>query len=113
MIDKISVIFQEQKLEDIESILAEEGVRNFTIYQVQGRGSHANLIDTHALNTHYQLDVFIGHSHTQSLVGALLDTLCVSQEGNGVTSVIENVLLFDNNTKNQISNPSYNHKLDL
>lgn len=32
MIDKISVIFQDQKLEDIESVLAEEGVRNFTIY---------------------------------------------------------------------------------
>lgn len=36
MIDKISIIFQEQKLNDIESILAEEGVRNFTISQVQG-----------------------------------------------------------------------------
>ncbi|MBE8571038.1 P-II family nitrogen regulator [Vibrio sp. OPT46] len=113
MIDKISVIFQVQKLGEIESILAKEGVRNFTVYQVQGRGNHSNLIDTHALNTHYQLDIFIGHSHTQSLVGALLDTLCVSQEGNGVTSVIENVLLFDNNTKNQISNPSYNHKNDV
>lgn len=78
MIDKISIIFQEQKLDDIESILAEEGVLNFTISQVQGRGRHTNVIDTHALNTHYQLDVFIGHSHTQSLVGALLDTLCVS-----------------------------------
>ena len=73
------IIFQEQKLDDIESILAEEGVRNFTISQVQERGRHTNVIDTHALNTHYQLDVFIGHSHTQSLVGALLDTLCVSQ----------------------------------
>ncbi|TYA86435.1 hypothetical protein FXE25_02795 [Vibrio cholerae] len=113
MIDKISIIFQEQKLDDIESILAEEGVRNFTISQVQERGRHTNVIDTHALNTHYQLDVFIGHSHTQSLVGALLDTLCVSQEGNGATSVIENVLLFDNNMKKQISNPSYNHKLDV
>ena len=107
------IIFQDQKLDDIESILAEEGVRNFTISQVQERGRHTNVIDTHALNTHYQLDVFIGHSHTQSLVGALLDTLCVSQEGNGVTSVIENVLLFDNNMKKQISNPSYNHKLDV
>ncbi|USD59004.1 hypothetical protein J4N45_10725 [Vibrio sp. SCSIO 43140] len=113
MIDKISVILQEQKLEDIERILSEEGVRDFTIYQVQGRGSHANLIDTHALNTHYQLDIFIGHNHTQTLVGALLDTLCVSKEGNGVTSVIRNVLLFDNNRKNQISSPSYNHKLDV
>ncbi|OOE93616.1 hypothetical protein BZG76_02535 [Salinivibrio sp. AR647] len=113
MIDKVSVIFQEQKLEDIESLLAEEGVRSFTIYQVQGRGSQANLIDTHALNTRYQLDIFIGNSHTQSLVDTLLNTLCVSQEGNGVTSVIENVLLFDNNTKNQISNPSYNHKINV
>ena len=54
MIDKISVIFQVQKLGEIESILAKEGVRNFTVYQVQGRGNHSSLIDTHALNTHYQ-----------------------------------------------------------
>ena len=40
-------------------------------------------------------------------------TVSVDLKGNGVTSVIENVLLFDNNTKNQISNPSYNHKLDV
>jgi hypothetical protein len=66
------------------------------IYQVQGRGTHAYLID---------------HRHVQSLVGVLLDTLCVSQEGIGIISVIENVLLFDNNTKSQISNPSYNHRL--
>ncbi|GMM88820.1 hypothetical protein KI743_21590 [Vibrio sp. D420a] len=110
MIDKVSVIFQEHRLEEIESILMDEGVRKFTIYPVQGRGTQANLIDTHVLSSYYKLDVFIGQNYTGRLTEILLNTVSVSQEGNGVTSVERNVLVYDNNTKQQISLSSYNHK---
>ncbi|MBD1555727.1 hypothetical protein HC752_02100 [Vibrio sp. S9_S30] len=44
MTDKVSVIVQEKKL---DLLLMGEGIRNFTTYQVQGRGTQSDLTDTY------------------------------------------------------------------
>lgn len=108
MICKISALFQESQLIIVEDLLRSEGIKRFTVFQVQGRGEFANMIDNHYLSTYYQLDIYIGQHHVTHLIDRLLEELHLSGEDEGVISVVPVSQLFSVNTKMQINDPEYN-----
>ncbi|MCK6264498.1 hypothetical protein KP803_14550 [Vibrio sp. ZSDE26] len=109
MINKISAIFIEQLLVQIEDMLTNEGVRRFTVFKVQGRGEFANMIDSHSMNAYYQMDIYIGESKTNHIVEKLLNELHNVGEDEGIITVIPVKNLFNTNTKKEIKDSNYNH----
>jgi nitrogen regulatory protein PII len=109
MVKKVSAIFREQQMIQVEEVLALEGIRCFTTFRVQGRGEFASMIDNHYLSSFCQVDVYIGDNHASDLVDKLVETLHLTGEDEGIISVMPVQELININTKSVVTDPNYNY----
>ncbi|WP_375753452.1 P-II family nitrogen regulator [Vibrio sp. HN007] len=109
MINKVSAIFREQQLMQIEPMLSKEGVLRFTTFRIQGKGEFSRMIDHHYMESYCQLDIFIGDNYVQSIVEMLLEELNFTGENEGIISVIPVQCFFNANSHSSVPNLNFNN----
>lgn len=85
---KVSAIFDELRLNDMEQALIQHGVTGFTVQKVKGRGCYFDSYNPERLIQHLQMDVYTNAEHADAIAQLIVATARVDTDSEGLVSVI-------------------------
>lgn len=84
---KVTAIFDELRLDDLERALTSHGVRGFTLSKVRGRGHYFNSFNDEQLVRHVQLDIYTSHALAEDIARLMVDALHVNTDSEGLVCI--------------------------
>ena len=86
-INKITAIFDEYRLKDVEDVLLKHSVTGFTLYPVSGRGYYFDSYNKNHLVKHIKMEIYINADNVQDIAKLIVDTAHVNAQGEGLVSI--------------------------
>lgn len=66
-IQKVTAIFDEFRLKDVEETLIRHGVKGFTLHPVRGRGEYFDSFNENHLIKHIQMEIYARSEHANDI----------------------------------------------
>ena len=85
---KVVAIFDEFRLEEVESKLIEHGVHGFTLHPVRGRGRYFDSFNKNHLIKHIQMEIYASEEQTSALCLLISGAAYSGAESEGLVSVV-------------------------
>ncbi|GAB1259680.1 P-II family nitrogen regulator [Teredinibacter haidensis] len=85
---KVVAIFDEFRLEEVESKLIEHGVHGFTLHPVRGRGRYFDSFNENHLIKHIQMEIYVSEEQSLDLSRLISETAYSGAESEGLVSVV-------------------------
>tara|TARA_R110002110_G_C13465503_1_gene719020 strand:+ start:4383 stop:4721 length:339 start_codon:yes stop_codon:yes gene_type:complete len=87
-INKITAIFDELRLEEVESTLIEHGVMGFTLHPVRGRGRYFDSFNDNHLIKHIQMEVYTRADQAKDIAQLIVKAAQVNAESEGLVCIV-------------------------
>lgn len=87
-IKKISAIFDEFRLKDVEQSLIDHGIKGFTLQTVRGRGRYYDSFNETHLIKHIQMDVYVKAEQAKAIVDMIIDVANVNADSEGFVCIL-------------------------
>lgn len=85
---KVTAIFDELRLQEVEDALLSHCVSGFTVHNVRGRGNYFDSYNEGRLISHLQLDIYTNEEYADEIARLIVSTAFVNADGEGLVSVI-------------------------
>lgn len=85
---KVVAIFDEFRLEELESELIGHGIHGFTLHPVRGRGRYFDSFNENHLIKHIQMEIYATEEQAPALCRLISDTAYTGAESEGLVSVV-------------------------
>tara|TARA_B100001063_G_C16453865_1_gene399650 strand:+ start:81 stop:431 length:351 start_codon:yes stop_codon:yes gene_type:complete len=86
-INKITAIFDEFRLKDVEDALLKHKVTGFTLYPVSGRGHYFDTYNKSHLVKHIKMEIYASADQSQGIANLIVDTAYVNAQGEGLVCI--------------------------
>tara|TARA_R110001592_G_scaffold116060_2_gene317049 strand:- start:11931 stop:12272 length:342 start_codon:yes stop_codon:yes gene_type:complete len=88
-INKVTAIFDESCLKEVESALLQHGVKGFTLYPVRGRGYNFDSFNEKKhLIKHIQLEVYVKTDQAKAIAQVIVEAAHVNADSEGLVCII-------------------------
>ena len=87
-INKITAIFDEYRLKDVEDVLLKHSVTGFTLYPVSGRGYYFDSFNENHLIKHIQMEIYTKADHAKAIAQLIVDTAHVDADSEGLVCIV-------------------------
>jgi len=103
---KVTAIFDQIKLIDVENALKAHSHIGFTVHSVEGKGKDAyvGLYDRNTLSLHIQMDIYTNQDCALQVAQIIIDAAHSNSEDEGLVVISDVDTLFWIHTKQQVSN---------
>lgn len=85
---KVSAIFSEFRLKEVEEALIEHGVNGFTLHPVRGRGRYFDSFNENHLLKHIQVEVYVREHKAGDIVRCIIEAAHVNTVSEGLVSIL-------------------------
>ena len=83
-IQKVTAIFDEFRLKDVEEALIRHGVKGFTLHPVRGRGEYFDSFN----ENHIQMEIYARSEHANDIAQLIVETAHVNADSEGLVCII-------------------------
>jgi len=87
-IRKVTAIFDEFRLKDVEASLIRHGVAGFTLHPVRGRGLYFDSFNENHLIKHIQMEVHVKAEQAKAIVENIIEAAHVNADSEGLVSIV-------------------------
>ncbi|MFA7556021.1 MAG: P-II family nitrogen regulator [Spongiibacteraceae bacterium] len=87
-INKVTAIFDEFRLKDVEVPLVRHGVSGFTLHPVRGRGQYFDSFNENHLIKHIQMEVYANADQAMDIAQLIVDVAHTNADSEGLVSVV-------------------------
>ncbi len=84
---KVTAIFDELCLSNVEQALEKHGVIGYTVYHVKGRGKYYDSYNKGRLIPHIQMDLYTHERHAEAIAQLIMSTTYVNAESEGLVCI--------------------------
>lgn len=84
---KVTAIFDEFRLKDIEKELNNQGVIGYTVYHVKGRGKYHDNFNEDRLIPHIQMDLYTNDRNAEAIAKLIMTTAHVNADSEGLVCI--------------------------
>lgn len=85
---KVSAIFDEFRLKDVEKALIHHGVSGFTLHSVRGRGRYFDSFNEGNLVKHIQMEVYINANEADAVAQVIIKAAYINADSEGLVSIV-------------------------
>lgn len=104
-ISKITAIFSEFRLTEVEETLVQHGIKGFTLHPVRGRGRYFDAFNENHLVKHIQIEVYSPEKHARDIAQLIVEAAHVNTDSEGLVSILPvNELLWIHDKRSVIDN---------
>ncbi|MEJ6078422.1 hypothetical protein MT391_07705 [Vibrio sp. 1-Bac 57] len=100
---KVTAIFDQIKLTEVENALKQHSNIGFTIHSVEGKGTYVDLYNINTLSTHIQMDIYTNQDCALQVAKIIIDAAHSNSEDEGLVVISDIDTLFSIHTKQQVS----------
>tara|TARA_R110001583_G_scaffold1612_7_gene12724 strand:- start:4112 stop:4447 length:336 start_codon:yes stop_codon:yes gene_type:complete len=100
---KVTAIFDQLKLVDVENALSKNSHIGFTVHSVEGKGAYVNLYSKNALSSHIQMDIYTHNLSAHKVAKIIMQAACTHSEDEGLISITDIDELFWIHTQKAVS----------
>ena len=100
---KVTAIFDQLKLVDVENALKAHSKIGFTVHSVEGKGAYVDLYNRNALSSHIQMDIYTNQDCALRVAQIIIDAAHIDSEDEGVVSISDVDMLFWIHSQQQVS----------
>tara|TARA_R110001592_G_scaffold200585_1_gene449453 strand:+ start:5518 stop:5880 length:363 start_codon:yes stop_codon:yes gene_type:complete len=86
-VNKITAIFDEYRLKDVEGALLKHSVTGFTLYPVSGRGHYFDSYNKDHLIKHIKMEIYTNAEKAADIANLIVDAAHVNAEGEGLVCI--------------------------
>ena len=86
-INKITAIFDEFRLKNVESELLKHNVTGFTLYPVSGRGQYFDSYNQNNLVKHIKMEIYANADHAHDIAKIIIEVAHVNALGEGLVCI--------------------------
>jgi len=87
-IQKVTAIFDEFRLKDVEETLIRHGVKGFTLYPVRGRGEYFDSFNKNHLIKHIQMEIYARSEHANDIAQLIVETAHINADSEGLVCIV-------------------------
>ena len=87
-INKITAIFDEMRLEEVEATLLRHGVNGYTLHPVRGRGRYFDSFNKNHLIKHIQMEVYTKAEQTKEITQLIVEAAQVNVDSEGLVCIV-------------------------
>lgn len=87
-IQKVTAIFDEFRLKDLEEALIRHGVKGFTLHPVRGRGKYFDSFNENHLIKHIQMEIYARAEQAKGIAQLIMDVAHVNADSEGLICII-------------------------
>ncbi|MBD3653926.1 P-II family nitrogen regulator [Kangiella sp.] len=87
-IQKVTAIFDEFRLKDVEDALIKHGVRGFTLHPVRGRGRFFDSFNENHLIKHIQMEVYARSEQANDIAQVVVEAAHVNADSEGLVCIV-------------------------
>jgi len=84
---KVTAIFDELKLSNIEDALCKHSITGYTIHHTKGRGVYADNYNKNHLSSHIQMDIYSSDKYASKVAKIIVNAAYTNTEGEGLVSI--------------------------
>jgi len=84
---KITAIFDELRLSNIEDALRKHSITGYTIHNTKGRGAYADNYNKNHLSPHLQMDIYSSDKYASKVAKIIVDAAYADAEDEGLVSI--------------------------
>lgn len=106
-IKKVTAIFDELRLQEVENALQQHGITGFTIHKAQGRGAYVNNYNRNQLSSHIQMDIYTSQQLAKFVAKLIISAAHVNAEGEGLVSIAPIDELYWIHTKHAVNEAEF------
>jgi nitrogen regulatory protein PII len=110
MLKKVTAIFDELKLEEVESALFRHGVKGMTVHKVRGRGEYFNSYSRNKLTAHILVEVYTTEHIAEKVAKVIMDAAHSNMDDEGLVSIIPVDDFYWIHTKRKIEEAEFNFR---
>lgn len=88
IINKVTAIFDDLRLKEVESALKQHGVKGFTLLPVHGRGYYFDSFNENHLIKHIQMEIYTKADHAKAIAQLIVDTAHVDADSEGLVCIV-------------------------
>ena len=98
---KVTAIFDQDKLDKVESALNAHALKSFTVHTVAGKGNYQDLYNN-TLSEHIQMDIYIHQARAIEVANIIIEAAHSGCEDEGMVSISDVDKLFWIHSKQQL-----------
>lgn len=83
----VAAIFDQLRLEAVETALIGHGVRGFTVHSVRGRGAYFNAYNRDPLTTHIRLMTYTSEKNAKAVAQVIMDAAQAGCDNEGLVRI--------------------------
>ena len=87
-INKVTAIFDDFRLKDVEETLIQHGVKGFTLHPVRGRGRYFDSFNDNHLVKHIQMEVYSRDDQAKDIAQLIIDAAHVNTDSEGLVCIL-------------------------
>ncbi|PKH06164.1 P-II family nitrogen regulator [Moritella sp. Urea-trap-13] len=106
-IKKVTAIFDELRLQEVENALQQHGITGFTIHKAQGRGAYVDNYNRNQLSSHIQMDIYTNQKLAKFIAKLIIRVAHVNAEGEGLVSITPIEALYWIHTKHAVDEAEF------
>ncbi|MFT6984378.1 MAG: nitrogen regulatory protein P-II 1 [Psychromonas sp.] len=84
---KVTAIFNELKLNDVEDALRKHSITGYTIHKTEGRGHYVDTYNKNHLSPHIQMDIYTSEKYASKMANIIIDAAHANTEDEGLVSI--------------------------
>ena len=100
---KVTAIFDQIKLVDVENALKVHSHIGFTVHSVEGKGAYVDLYNRNVLSTHIQMDIYTNQNSALQVAQIIIDAAHSNTEDEGLVSISDVDMMFWIHSQQQVS----------
>lgn len=87
-IEKVTAIFDEFRLKDVEHALIRHGVKSFTLHPVRGRGQYFDSFNENHLIKHIQMEIYTRSELSRDIAQLIVAVAHANAASEGLVSIV-------------------------
>jgi nitrogen regulatory protein P-II 1 len=98
---KVTAIFRQSMLENVEKALQEHGIHGFSISSVRGCGEYTNFYTKDLTTSHSRIEIFVKMDKAQDIAETIMHAAHIGQPGDGIVAILPVEKLYHIRTKSE------------
>ncbi|MCB1702116.1 MAG: P-II family nitrogen regulator [Pseudomonadales bacterium] len=83
----VAAIFDQMRLEAVETALVNHGVKGFTVHSVRGRGAYFDAYNRDPLTTHIRLLTYTNEKNARAVAQVIMDAAHAGMDNEGLVRI--------------------------
>ncbi|PKH02107.1 P-II family nitrogen regulator [Psychromonas sp. MB-3u-54] len=104
---KVTAIFDELRLSNVEDTLRKHSIIGYTIHKTEGRGAYVDTYNKNKLSPHIQMDIYTSDKYAAKVAKIIINAAYTNTEDEGLVSITSVDELFWIHTKHAVQEDEF------